>query len=124
MAQATVSNTAGSRPENGSLKSKGNGQCVKPGVKAGCSSQSTQTCSPDRGAQAVELLPLVRRMAFQIREHLPAHVEVDDLVGAGTMGLLDALRKFDASKHVKLESYARHRIRGAILDSLRGLDAA
>jgi RNA polymerase sigma factor for flagellar operon FliA len=83
-----------------------------------------QTVSRDIDAQVVELLPLVKRMAFQMREHLPAHVEVDDLVGAGTLGLLDAVRKFDASKHVKLESYARHRIRGAILDGLRELDTA
>ncbi|PYU95056.1 MAG: FliA/WhiG family RNA polymerase sigma factor [Acidobacteria bacterium] len=72
----------------------------------------------------VRLLPLVKRMALQMREHLPAHVDLDDLVGAGVLGLIDAVRKFDARKHVKLESYARHRIRGAILDGLRSLDAA
>lgn len=72
----------------------------------------------------LELLPLVRRTAFQLREHLPAHVGVDDLVGAGMLGLIDAVRKFDARKRVKLESYARYRIRGAILDGLRGLDTA
>jgi RNA polymerase sigma factor for flagellar operon FliA len=74
--------------------------------------------------QAVELLALVRRMALRMRDHLPPHVEVNDLVGAGALGLLDALRKFDPSKQVKLESYARHRIRGAILDGLRSLDGA
>ena len=72
----------------------------------------------------VRLLPLVKRMALQMREHLPAHVDLDDLVGAGVLGLIDAVRKFDARKHVKLESYARHRIRGAILDGLRSLDGA
>ena len=72
----------------------------------------------------VRLLPLDKRMALQMREHLPAHVDLDDLVGAGVLGLIDAVRKFDARKHVKLESYARHRIRGAILDGLRSLDAA
>jgi len=51
-------------------------------------------------------------------------VEVDDLAGAGVLGLLDAERRFDARKHVKIETYARHRIRGAILDSLRSLDTA
>ena len=74
--------------------------------------------------QAAELLVLVRRMAQRMRDHLPSHVEVNDLVGAGALGLLDALRKFDPSKHVKLESYARHRIRGAMLDGLRSLDGA
>jgi len=76
------------------------------------------------GKQAAELLALVRRMALRMRDHLPSHVEVNDLVGAGALGLLDALRKFDPSKHVKLESYARHRIRGAMLDGLRSLDGA
>jgi len=70
------------------------------------------------------MTPLVKRVAFEMRQHLPPHVELDDLVGAGTLGLVDALRKFDPSRKVKLESYARHRIRGGILDSLRSLDPA
>jgi len=72
----------------------------------------------------VELLPLVKHMAFKIREHLPAQVEVDDLLGDGVLGLVDAVAKFDTRKKVKLESYARHRVRGAILDGLRGADPA
>ena len=72
----------------------------------------------------VALAPLVKRVALQMRQHLPPYVELDDLVGAGTLGLVDALRKFDPSRKVKLESYARHRIRGGILDSLRTLDPA
>lgn len=59
-----------------------------------------------------------------MRAHLPAHIEVDDLVGAGAVGLVDAVRKFDPRKRVKIESYAQHRIRGAILDSLRSMDDA
>jgi RNA polymerase sigma factor for flagellar operon FliA len=82
------------------------------------------TAPSDRDAMAADLLPLVRRVAFEMHEHLPSHVEVDDLIGAGILGLLDAVRRFDASKHVKIETYARHRIRGAILDSLRGMDTA
>ncbi len=70
------------------------------------------------------MLPLVKRLAFKIREHLPAHVEVDDLVGNGVLGLVDAVAKFDTAKRVKLESYARHRVRGGILDGLRGADPA
>jgi RNA polymerase sigma factor for flagellar operon FliA len=70
----------------------------------------------------IEMLPLVRRVALKIREHLPAHVEVDELSANGVLGLVDAVAKFDASKRVKLESYARHRIRGAILDGLRAAD--
>lgn len=78
----------------------------------------------DRDQLAVTLLPLVKRVAFEMRERLPQHVEVEDLAGAGVLGLLDAVRKFDARKHVRIETYARHRIRGAILDSLREMDTA
>lgn len=72
----------------------------------------------------VKLLGLVKRVALEMREHLPAHVDLDDLVSAGTLGLIDAVRRFNAGKHVKIETYARYRIRGAILDALRNLDPA
>jgi RNA polymerase sigma factor FliA len=78
----------------------------------------------ERQRLLVELLPLVKRMAFKIRQHLPAHVEVDDLIANGTVGLVDAISKFDTTKRVKLESYARHRVRGSILDGLRSADPA
>lgn len=78
----------------------------------------------ERHRLLVEMLPLVKRTAFQIREHLPAHVELDDLVANGVLGLVDAVSKFDISKQVKLGSYARHRVRGAILDGLRSADPA
>jgi RNA polymerase sigma factor for flagellar operon FliA len=78
----------------------------------------------ERQRLLVEMLPLVKRMAFKIREHLPAHVEVDDLLANGVLGLVDAVAKFDTTKRVKLESYARHRIRGGILDGLRSADPA
>jgi len=81
-----------------------------------------------RGAEmnhvVLALLPLVKRLALQMRERLPLHVEADDLIGTGALGLVDAVRKFDARKQVRLEQYARHRIRGAILDGLRTLDPA
>ena len=72
----------------------------------------------------VALLPLVKKVALHMRERLPVHVELDDLVSTGVLGLVDAVQKFDASKQVRLEQYAQHRIRGAILDGLRGLDTA
>ena len=78
----------------------------------------------DRQKMLVELLPLVKRVALKIREHLPAQVELDDLSANGVLGLVDAVAKFDASKRVKLETYARHRVRGAILDGLRAADPA
>jgi len=78
----------------------------------------------ERQRLLVEMLPLVKRMAFKIREHLPSYVEVDDLIGNGVLGLVDAVSKFDTAKRVKLESYARHRVRGGILDGLRSVDPA
>jgi len=72
----------------------------------------------------IQMVPMVNRIALKFREHLPAHVEVDDLAGNGVVGLVDAIAKFDASKRVKLETYAQYRVRGAILDGLRAADPA
>ncbi len=70
----------------------------------------------------IEHLPTVRYVARQIHERLPQHVEFDELISAGTLGLIDASRKFNPEKKVQFRSYAQFRIRGAILDSLRTLD--
>lgn len=70
----------------------------------------------------IEHLPTVRYLARRIHERLPQHVEIDDMVSAGVLGLIDAFRKFDPEKKVQFRSYAQFRIRGAILDSLRTLD--
>ncbi len=78
----------------------------------------------NRESLVVELLPLAERMALKTRGHLPPHVEVEDLIANGVLGLLDAVAKFDPSKRVKLETYARHRVRGAIFDGLRRADTA
>ncbi|MGC1415403.1 MAG: FliA/WhiG family RNA polymerase sigma factor [Candidatus Acidiferrum sp.] len=67
-------------------------------------------------------LPGVRYVARRIHARLPSHVQFEDLVHAGILGLIDAVDKFDPAKNVQLKSYARFRIRGAILDSLRQLD--
>src|ERR1700736_4751977 len=76
----------------------------------------------DRDRMLVEHLPTVRFIARRIHERLPQHVELDDLVSAGVVGLIDAFAKFDHTKKVQFKSYAQFRIRGAILDSLRTLD--
>ena len=67
-------------------------------------------------------LPVVRFIARRIHERLPQHVDFEDLVSAGVVGLMDAFTKFDPRKKVQFRSYAQFRIRGAILDSLRTLD--
>ena len=66
--------------------------------------------------------PLVRRLAHQMIARLPANVEVDDLIQAGMIGLTEALSRFDADQEVQLETFATQRIRGAMLDELRGND--
>jgi len=76
----------------------------------------------DRDRLLLEHLPTVRFLARRIHERLPQHVDLEDLVSAGVVGLIDAFEKFDHSKKVQFKSYAQFRIRGAILDSLRTLD--
>ena len=76
----------------------------------------------ERDRLLLEHLPTVRYVARRIHERLPQHVELDDLISAGVVGLIDAFGKFDHGKKVQFKSYAQFRIRGAILDSLRTLD--
>ena len=78
----------------------------------------------EQDATILRHLPLVKAIAARIIETLPVNVEFDDLVNAGVLGLIDAVRKFDDDKNVVFATYAKHRIRGAILDSLRQLDWA
>ena len=76
----------------------------------------------ERDRILLEQLPQVRYLARRIHERLPRHVPLEDMVHAGVIGLIDALNKFDRSKRVQFGSYAKFRIRGAILDSLREMD--
>jgi RNA polymerase sigma factor for flagellar operon FliA len=81
----------------------------------------------DRTAQSdllTHYLPLVRRIALQLAARLPASVEVDDLVQAGVLGLLDASTRYQDGQGAKFETYASQRIRGAMLDELRANDWA
>jgi len=70
----------------------------------------------------LEHLPQVQYIARRIHDRLPPQVLLEDLVHAGILGLMDAVRKYDPSKNVQLKHYAEFRIRGAILDSLRQVD--
>lgn len=83
---------------------------------------ATDGTAGDRDMLLMEHLPTVRYIARRIHERLPQHIDLDDLVSAGVVGLIDALSKFDHTKKVQFKSYAQFRIRGAILDSLRTLD--
>src|SRR6516164_10981210 len=86
-----------------------------------------RTTSQDRDKRdevILEHLPLVKAIAVRVHENLPVHVDLDDLVHAGILGLFDAANKYNPEKQVVFSSYAKHRIKGAILDSLRQLDWA
>jgi len=85
---------------------------------------TTATDQTERDRLILEHLPLVRAIAVRVYENLPVHVDLDDLVHAGILGLFDAALKYDDNKQVTFQGYAKHRIKGAILDSLREMDWA
>jgi RNA polymerase sigma factor for flagellar operon FliA len=88
--------------------------CLAPAIPA----------PPAEEAAVTANLGLVRFIAARIAASLPVHVELEDLVQTGTLGLIDAVRRYDPSKGIPFPAYARYRIRGSILDSLRALDWA
>ncbi len=82
----------------------------------------TATGLSEREYSIERYMPLVKRIAYHMMARLPASVEVEDLIQAGTIGLLDAIRRFKEGQGAQFETYAAQRIRGAILDELRGAD--
>jgi RNA polymerase sigma factor for flagellar operon FliA len=70
----------------------------------------------------VKYVPLVRKLALQLLARLPASVELDDLVQAGMIGLMDACRRYQETADAQFETYATVRIRGAMMDELRDQD--
>jgi len=84
----------------------------------------TRDHAEERERLILEHLPQVRLIARRIHERLPESVNLEDLISTGTLGLIAAIDRFDPDHNVKLKTYAEYKIRGAILDSLRGLDWA
>ena len=76
----------------------------------------------DKNHLLTEHMPLVKRLAHQMKAKLPPSVEVDDLVQAGMIGLLDAINRYEENHGAQFETYAVLRIRGAMLDELRSND--
>jgi RNA polymerase sigma factor for flagellar operon FliA len=76
----------------------------------------------DKNYLLTEHMPLVKRLAHQMRAKLPPSVEVDDLIQAGMIGLLDAISRYEDDHGAQFETYAVLRIRGAMLDELRSND--
>lgn len=76
----------------------------------------------DKNSLWLRYLPLVRREALRLQVKLPASVELDDLIQAGGIGLLDAVERYDSLQASAFTSYAAQRIRGSMLDELRSRD--
>jgi len=75
-----------------------------------------------RNELVVGQLGIVKAIALSMVSKLPAHIQVDDLIHAGVLGLISAAEKFDSARNVAFSAYAKHRVRGAILDYLRKED--
>lgn len=78
------------------------------------------TLSPQQGIE--NYLPMVRRAAHRMIGRLPANVELDDLIQAGVLGLMDAMQRYEQGHGAQFETFAMQRVRGAMLDELRGTD--
>jgi RNA polymerase sigma factor for flagellar operon FliA len=83
-----------------------------------------QSQKAQRDQVILDHLALVKVIAIRVQETLPVHMELDDLIHAGVLGLIDAVAKYRPERNVAFRNYAKYRIRGAILDSLRQLDWA
>jgi RNA polymerase sigma factor FliA len=95
---------------------------TQPVVATGDLAEASQPTPEERERLLMEHLTSVRFIARKVHQTLPRHVELDDLISAGMVGLMEACNRFDARRHVQFKSYAQFRIRGAILDWLRTLD--
>jgi RNA polymerase sigma factor for flagellar operon FliA len=94
-------------------------------LETGTAPASCSTPAPRRRQKEAleEYLPLVWKVARQIARRIPAHIDANELIGAGTLGLCSALERYDASRCDRFAGYAEIRIRGAILDQLREMDS-
>ncbi len=108
----------------GTLSSSGkNSSFNKPWEDLECGARSWDLFNVSEKEQIVKnYAPKVRYLALRLRAKLPKNIELNDLISAGTMGLMESLGKFDASLNIKFETYAENRIYGAMLDELRKLD--
>src|SRR5919106_5012723 len=78
----------------------------------------------ERDELIIRYAPWVKYIAFRMAAKLPAHIQAEDLISAGIIGLIDALDKFNPTREVQFKTYAQIRIQGAMKDELRALDWA
>ena len=93
-------------------------------IAAPYQTEAYEISAEERDRLIIEHMPQVHLIARRIHENLPVNVCLDDLVSSGVVGLIMAIDNYDPSQAVKLKTYAEYKIRGAILDSLRGMDWA
>lgn len=118
-AMVVLESSLGQPPGDGEI-----GTGTGTGPSAGLGAGPWVLTPAERERRILEHLPQVRLIARRIHERLPESVSIDDLISTGIVGLISAIDRFDPIHQVKLKTYAEYKIRGAILDSLRGLDWA
>ena len=84
--------------------------------------EETEITEENREEVIKKYSPMIKYVANRIAMRLPPHIEVDDLISVGVLGLMDAISKYDSSRGAKFKTYAEFRVRGAILDELRSMD--
>mgnify|MGYP000422684289 FL=1 len=84
--------------------------------------EETEITEENREEVIKKYSPMIKYVANRIAMRLPPHIEVDDLISVGVLGLMDAISKYDSSRGAKFKTYAEFRVRGAILDELRAMD--
>ena len=85
-------------------------------------SEEIEICPENTEQILKEYSPMIKYVANRIALRLPPHIEVDDLISVGAIGLMDAIEKYDATRGAKFKTYAEFRVRGSILDELRSMD--
>jgi RNA polymerase sigma factor for flagellar operon FliA len=136
--RAVAAAPAALRPWAALAAAKAYGQATPPAAVPASASQvpaATSQAPPAEAAEAPEpfdrnnreqiikdYVPLVKFVAHRVASRLPSHVELDDLINSGILGLMDAIEKFEPARNIKFKTYAELRIKGAILDGLRDLD--
>lgn len=84
--------------------------------------EEIEITAENREEVIIRYSPMIKYVANRIAMRLPPHIEVDDLISVGVLGLMDAISKYDSSRGAKFKTYAEFRVRGAILDELRAMD--
>lgn len=94
----------------------------RTGVTPVLDKQPSANRNAERERIIKEFAPVIRAMAHRLAFRLPAHLDAEDLVSVGVIGLMDALDKYDPTREAKFKTYAEFRIRGAMLDEIRSMD--